>query len=355
MIHHAVLLLLSLTCAILAKDISRSKRQLRSYYMCGGYGNGYISNTACGNYNGCGTNCGGSAAMIIPNSFYAPSTNCQTSCSNVNCNQFNGQYINGQYVAVATGNGQYSPCASSCCSGWNNWNSGSWPAWGNSVVISGNSNDYYNPYTTNTNAGSDFYNPYYNPLTQYFCAVVLNRLADHVLGMASVRRGTSAWQAMCAADVLWEPAQVSRGLTLTVCINGSCPDGHACGKACPCTNCQPSCQYRCSTTMYCQTINVNWVCRNGCCAENHYNPYPPITTTTATPTIRPNPLCEGREASAGYCQPGGSCPSGFICTPSNVCCRCAYGTSIGPCVNSQCPDNFQCNMNNECCPYQVGR
>ncbi|KIH48091.1 hypothetical protein ANCDUO_21843, partial [Ancylostoma duodenale] len=169
MIHHAVLLLLSLTCAILAKDISRSKRQLRSYYMCGGYGNGYISNTACGNYNGCGTNCGGSAAMIIPNSFYAPSTNCQTSCSNVNCNQFNGQYINGQYVAVATGNGQYSPCASSCCSGWNNWNSGSWPAWGNSVVISGNSNDYYNPYATNTNAGGDFYNPYYintNPLTQ---------------------------------------------------------------------------------------------------------------------------------------------------------------------------------------------
>ncbi|KIH57265.1 hypothetical protein ANCDUO_12546 [Ancylostoma duodenale] len=45
----------------------------------------------------------------------------------------------------------------------------------------------------------------------------------------------------------------------------------------------------------------------------------------------PNPLCEGREASAGYCQPGGSCPSGFICTPSNVCCRCAYGTSIGLC------------------------
>ncbi|KIH47817.1 hypothetical protein ANCDUO_22118, partial [Ancylostoma duodenale] len=41
----------------------------------------------------------------------------------------------------------------------------------------------------------------------YFCAVVLNRLADHVPGMASVRRGTSAWQAMCAADVLWEPAQ----------------------------------------------------------------------------------------------------------------------------------------------------
>ncbi|EYC05755.1 hypothetical protein Y032_0080g1344 [Ancylostoma ceylanicum] len=124
---------------------------------------------------------------------------------------------------------------------------------------------------------------------------------------------------------------------------------------CPCTNCQPSCQYRCSTTMYCQTININWVCKNGCCAENAYTPYPPITTTTATPTIRPNPLCEGREASAGYCQAGGSCPSGFLCTSNNVCCRCAYGTSIGPCVNSQCPDNFQCNMNNECCPYQVGR
>ncbi|EPB67585.1 hypothetical protein ANCCEY_13327 [Ancylostoma ceylanicum] len=108
--------------------------------------------------------------MIIPNSFYAPSTNCQTSCSNVNCNQYNGQYINGQYVAVANGNGQYSPCASSCCSGWNNWNSASsWPAWGNSVVVSGSSNDYYNPYVTNTNNGNDFYNPYYintNPLTQ---------------------------------------------------------------------------------------------------------------------------------------------------------------------------------------------
>ncbi|VDL83897.1 unnamed protein product [Nippostrongylus brasiliensis] len=67
----------------------------------------------------------------------------------------------------------------------------------------------------------------------------------------------------------------------------------------------------------------------------------------------PNPLCDGREASAGYCQSGRACASGFTCTSNNVCCRCAYGTSIGPCVNQQCPDNFQCNMNNECCPYQV--
>lgn len=68
------------------------------------------------------------------------------------------------------GNGQYDPCASSCCSaGSNNWNS-AWPAWGNSVVISGNSNNHYNPYASNTNTGTDgYYNPYYtntNPLTQ---------------------------------------------------------------------------------------------------------------------------------------------------------------------------------------------
>ncbi|RCN46730.1 hypothetical protein ANCCAN_07268 [Ancylostoma caninum] len=221
MIHHAVFLL-ALTCASFAKDISRSKRQLGSYYMCGGYGNGYISNTACGNYNGCGMNCGGSTAMIIPNSFYSPSTNCQMSCSNVNCNQFNGQYINGQYVAVATGNGQYSPCASSCCSGWNNWNSASWPAWGNSVVVSGSSNDYYNPYATNTNAGTDFYNNYINtnPLTQYSCAEVLNRLADHVPEMASVRRATSAWRAMYAVVALWEQAQV--GLSEHASNLGAC-------------------------------------------------------------------------------------------------------------------------------------
>ncbi|KAK6012431.1 hypothetical protein OSTOST_22423 [Ostertagia ostertagi] len=69
----------------------------------------------------------------------------------------------------------------------------------------------------------------------------------------------------------------------------------------------------------------------------------------------PNPLCDGREASAGYCRAGGVCASGFTCTGNNVCCRCAYGTSIGPCVNQQCPDNFQCNINNECCPYQMGK
>uniref|UniRef100_A0A183GPF5 GRANULINS domain-containing protein n=1 Tax=Heligmosomoides polygyrus TaxID=6339 RepID=A0A183GPF5_HELPZ len=70
---------------------------------------------------------------------------------------------------------------------------------------------------------------------------------------------------------------------------------------------------------------------------------------------KPNPLCDGREASAGYCQAAGVCPVGFTCTTSNVCCRCLYGTSIGPCVNSKCPDNYQCNINNECCPYQVGK
>uniref|UniRef100_A0A0K0CVI7 CC domain-containing protein n=1 Tax=Angiostrongylus cantonensis TaxID=6313 RepID=A0A0K0CVI7_ANGCA len=112
--------------------------------------------------------------------------------------------------------------------------------------------------------------------------------------------------------------------------------------SCPCVTCEPTCQYPCSTTSYCQAININFICQNGCC-------------TVITFSTSPNPLCDGREASAGYCHVGGVCSVGFTCTPNNVCCRCAYGTSIGPCVNLNCPENFQCNANNECCPYQVGK
>ncbi|KAE9420637.1 hypothetical protein Angca_007392, partial [Angiostrongylus cantonensis] len=136
---------------------------------------------------------------------------------------------------------------------------------------------------------------------------------------------------------------------------GTYPNQYMSYYPCPRVTCEPTCQYPCSTTSYCQAININFICQNGCCTVitfNGYHPYPPITTPPSPP-IPPNPLCDGREASAGYCHVGGVCSVGFTCTPNNVCCRCAYGTSIGPCVNLNCPENFQCNANNECCPYQV--
>nr|CDJ89669.1 Hypothetical protein CBG08832 [Haemonchus contortus] len=105
--------------------------------------------------------------------------------------------------------------------------------------------------------------------------------------------------------------------------------------------------------MACQAIDINLACVNGCCTRR--NNFPPVTTTTTTRAPQPNPLCDGREASAGYCRAGGLCASGFLCRGNNVCCRCAYGISIGPCVNGRCPDDYQCNINNECCPYQVGK
>ncbi|CAI4223362.1 unnamed protein product [Auanema sp. JU1783] len=114
-----------------------------------------------------------------------------------------------------------------------------------------------------------------------------------------------------------------------------------------CNNCNNNCQYTCSTTQYCRQFNSAWSCVNRCCTAM-YNP-----TQAPTTTNRPAPLCGGREASGGYCRAGSRCDAGFLCTSSNVCCRCAYGTSIGPCVNGKCPDNTQCNQNNECCPYQV--
>lgn len=129
--------------------------------------------------------------------------------------------------------------------------------------------------------------------------------------------------------------------------------------ACPCTNCN-TCQYRCSTTQICQQYNNRWTCQNGCCRVSkslgtanfllQTSNNPPATTT-----IRPAPVCGGREVSGGYCRSGSRCDAGFLCTSNNICCRCAYGTSTGPCINLQCPDNYQCNANNECCPYQVGK
>ncbi|KHJ94270.1 hypothetical protein OESDEN_05798 [Oesophagostomum dentatum] len=224
-----IVALLSTLCSLGAKEITRSKRQVQAYYMCGGYGNGYISNTGCGNYNGCGSNCGGSTAVIIPNSFYSPASNCQTSCSSINCNQYSGQYINGQYVATLIGNNQYSPCASSCCSsGWNNWNSG-FPMWGNSMVISGNG---YNPYTTNSDYmfGNGVQGINTNPLTQAGPGpVVISTNVQRMPSVASAFTGTfSNGVLLCGGT---EPSGGS-------CAgNGQCPTGHSCMAGNVCCRC----------------------------------------------------------------------------------------------------------------------
>ncbi|CAI2353997.1 unnamed protein product [Caenorhabditis sp. 36 PRJEB53466] len=125
-------------------------------------------------------------------------------------------------------------------------------------------------------------------------------------------------------------------LSLTPCNNG-------------CSTC--GCQATCSTSSYCQQIRSNWRCINGCCRVPSYEPTLPPTTTSA-PT-NPNPVCGGRETSGGYCRSGNLCGSGYLCTDNNVCCRCTYGTSIGPCVNGQCPDKTYCSPTNNCCPYLV--
>ncbi|CAL2045458.1 hypothetical protein CAEBREN_02353 [Caenorhabditis brenneri] len=128
-------------------------------------------------------------------------------------------------------------------------------------------------------------------------------------------------------------------LSLTPCNNG-------------CSTCNTCNTATCSTSSYCQQIRSNWRCVNGCCRVPNYEPTLPPTTTRAP--VNPNPVCGGRETSGGYCRSGNLCGSGYMCTDNNVCCRCSYGTSIGPCVNGQCPDNTYCSPTNNCCPYLVG-
>uniref|UniRef100_A0A8R1HS29 CC domain-containing protein n=1 Tax=Caenorhabditis japonica TaxID=281687 RepID=A0A8R1HS29_CAEJA len=124
----------------------------------------------------------------------------------------------------------------------------------------------------------------------------------------------------------------------------------------PCNNnngCSTCCQATCSTSSYCQQIRSNWRCINGCCRLPSYEPTLPPTIPTTQSPVNPNPICGGRETSGGYCRSGSVCGSGYLCTENNVCCRCAFGTSIGPCVNQKCPDNTYCSPTNNCCPYLV--
>ncbi|KAK6758005.1 hypothetical protein RB195_015682 [Necator americanus] len=62
---------------------------------------------------------------------------------------------------------------------------------------------------------------------------------------------------------------------------GSYPNQYLSYYPCPCTSCGSSCQHRCSTTMYCQTMDISSSCVNGCCTQNRY---PPITSTSMRPT-----------------------------------------------------------------------
>ncbi|CAB3398495.1 unnamed protein product [Caenorhabditis bovis] len=123
----------------------------------------------------------------------------------------------------------------------------------------------------------------------------------------------------------------------------------------PCNNnCNTcNCQVSCSTTIYCQQFNSNWKCMSGCCRIPYNDPTLPPPVTTTTPSNPVAPLCGGRETSGGYCRAGRLCGSGYLCTDNNVCCRCAYSTSIGPCVNGKCPENTYCSPTNNCCPYLV--
>ncbi|CAJ0950400.1 unnamed protein product, partial [Mesorhabditis belari] len=134
---------------------------------------------------------------------------------------------------------------------------------------------------------------------------------------------------------------VSRYTVLYLCGN----NGNYYLSNTPCQTSYRSCNYICRTSSWCASFNRNWSCVNNCCKNGRGH------TTTPSPQ---QPTCGGRETSGGFCtSPGYRCPSGFTCTVNGVCCRCAYGTSVGPCVNNQCPDTFRCNSNNECCPYQL--
>ncbi|CAJ0582714.1 unnamed protein product, partial [Mesorhabditis spiculigera] len=160
---------------------------------------------------------------------------------------------------------------------------------------------------------------------------------------------------LAVANVYYEPEGTSQGVSTAM---SSTRVLYLCGNNnnyylsnSPCQSSYQGCNYICRTSSWCQGFNRNWQCSNSCC-RNRQNPGP-----TPRPTPSPQqPTCGGRETSGGFCtSPGYRCPSGFTCTVNGVCCRCAYGTSIGPCVNQQCPDNFRCNTNNECCAYQIGK
>ncbi|VDO98418.1 unnamed protein product [Heligmosomoides polygyrus] len=298
-----MLLLVAVFGVSSAKDISRSKRQVRTYYMCGGSSNGYVSTGGCGSslFNGgCGSNCGG-GGVLLPNSFYSPSSNCQTSCNNVNCNQYGGQ----QYIASYMGSGQYSPCASSCCGGMNAANS--WPMMGSSMVVSGYNPDYYNPYAGN-NGG--YYNPYTanvnnvidslfgtgvsslntNPLTQVGPGPVIINNMRRTPVTAAFTGTVSNGVLLCGGN---EPAGGS-------CAgNGQCPSGHLC-------------------------MAGNVCCR---CAVG---------------------------ASSGTCPSGSNseCPVGYGCSTTLSCCpaQVTPGQTLAACVNGACDDGFQCGKANLCYP-----
>ncbi|WKY12719.1 hypothetical protein Q1695_003932 [Nippostrongylus brasiliensis] len=301
MLRYSMLLVAFLFALVHSKDTSRSKRQMQAYYLCGGSTNGYVSTGGCGSslFGGCGSNCGGSNTIVLPNSFYSPSLNCQSSCNNVNCNQFNGQYVNGQYVATVIGSGQYSSCGSSCCGGFNSFNS--WPLMGNSMVYSGN--DYYNPYTTNMNGVigtgiNNGYNPYAistNPLTQVGPGpVVISN---------NIRRSqvTSAFT-----------GTLSNGVSVLLC-GGNEPAGGSCAGS-----------GQCPSGHLCMAGNVCCRCPVG--------------------------------ASSGTCPSGtdSECPAGYGCSATLNCCPTQVLPSQGltACVNGACSDGFVCGKGALC--YPVG-
>ncbi|CAD6193842.1 unnamed protein product [Caenorhabditis auriculariae] len=462
-----------LVAAVVGKDLSRSKRQLSVYYMCGNGGSSYVSQYPCAVNNNCGNGCNYNN-VALPNSFYSPYSNCNNGCSNLNCNQYSGQYINGQYIAYATGSNLYSPCASSCCQSFNPTNSVN-----NGYVVGGiglNTNDgIYNPYNNvfgnnglpinNNGISTGFlrrFSDFTGSLTANgmllcggsepaggrcpngFCPYGHTCVSGNVCCRCAVgaSAGTCSTDSNCSAGYSCGPAGfccaslVSRTTELVSCVDGLCIDGYECGlgnlcypaknfkklltrlpthlkadswvalviimtsvtslflavvlvgagasvdeitnisrekrtvtyyylcgtypnqrlQTQPCNSCNNCgggnvCQVGCTSSNFCMSRNQQWRCIDGCCKTPSYQPTLPPHTTTRGPA----PVCGGREVSGGYCGSRSTCAAGYLCTSSNICCRCAYGTSVGPCVNGQCPENTQCNPNNECCPYQVGK
>ncbi|KAI6224787.1 hypothetical protein M3Y95_00789400 [Aphelenchoides besseyi] len=131
-----------------------------------------------------------------------------------------------------------------------------------------------------------------------------------------------------------------------------------------------------SNLQVCQSIGGNVQCINGYCCTSGLNP--PIgqgiaycydgslsqRTCRRSSDCQSNQSCmnglcctttgnEWKFACAGIgavasCFTDGTCVRGLPCVPSNYCCECEFGQSVGQCTHG-CPPNYRCTRN-FCCP-----
>uniref|UniRef100_A0A1I7WMW9 Disintegrin domain-containing protein n=1 Tax=Heterorhabditis bacteriophora TaxID=37862 RepID=A0A1I7WMW9_HETBA len=99
-----------------------------------------------------------------------------------------------------------------------------------------------------------------------------------------------------------------------------------------CYNGQRS-EVRCQGKTDCE---ADQTCMNGLCC------------TTQNDELRHS--CAG-SAALDICL-NNSCRSSLVCTTSNYCCECSFGTTTGSCSDDKdCPAGYACSNNKYCCPF----